>query len=203
MIGRLTGILLEKQPPEIMLDVQGVGYEILLPMTSFYHLPELNQPTTLFTHFIVREDAHQLYGFARKADRSLFRELIKTNGVGPKLALAILSAMSVEEFSYAIEREEVSKLVKIPGVGKKTAERLVVELKGRFKHNTQQHFFIESKTLPVSLPTSTEEQTIQDAISALVALGYKATEAEKTVKRIAKADLGSEQLIREALKAML
>lgn len=203
MIGRLTGILLEKQPPEILLDVQGVGYEILLPMTSFYHLPECNLPTTLFTHLVIREDAHQLYGFAHKADRTLFRELIKTNGVGPKLALAILSAMSVEEFSYAIEREEVSKLVKIPGVGKKTAERLVVELKGKFKETHTRDFFIESNRLPVSPSTNQDEPVIQDAISALVALGYRASEAEKTIKRIAKTDLGREQLIREALKAML
>ena len=112
MIGRLKGILLEKQPPEILLDVQGVGYELLLPMTSFYDLPEIGQETTLFTHLVVREDAHLLFGFAQKTDRTLFRELIKTNGVGPKLALAILSAMSVEQFAYAIEREELSKLVK-------------------------------------------------------------------------------------------
>ena len=134
MIGRLTGTLIEKQPPEILLDVQGVGYELLLPMTSFYNLPETGQQTTLFTHLVVREDAHLLFGFAHKNDRTLFRELIKTNGVGPKLALAILSAMSVEEFVYAVEREELSKLVKIPGVGKKTAERLLVELKGKFKN---------------------------------------------------------------------
>lgn len=205
MIGRLTGILAEKQPPEILLDVHGVGYELLLPMTSFYDLPELNQEVTLFTHFVVREDAQQLYGFSHKADRHLFRELIKTNGVGPKLGLAILSAMSVEEFSYAIEREEVSKLTKIPGVGKKTAERLVVELKGKFKDSVQRDFFIESKTLPSSSPTfeKMDNMAAQDAIAALIALGYKASEAEKAVKRVAKEDLNSEQLIREALKSML
>ncbi|MDG6897360.1 Holliday junction DNA helicase RuvA [Actinobacillus delphinicola] len=205
MIGRLTGILAEKQPPEILLDVHGVGYELLLPMTSFYDLPELNQEVTLFTHFVVREDAQQLYGFSHKADRHLFRELIKTNGVGPKLGLAILSAMSVEEFSYAIEREEVSKLTKIPGVGKKTAERLVVELKGKFKDSVQRDFFIESKTLPPSSPTleKMDNMAAQDAIAALIALGYKASEAEKAVKRVAKEDLNSEQLIREALKSML
>ncbi len=205
MIGRLTGILAEKQPPEILLDVHGMGYELLLPMTSFYDLPELNQEVTLFTHFVVREDAQQLYGFSHKADRHLFRELIKTNGVGPKLGLAILSAMSVEEFSYAIEREEVSKLTKIPGVGKKTAERLVVELKGKFKDSVQRDFFIESKTLPSSSPTleKMDNMAAQDAIAALIALGYKASEAEKAVKRIAKEDLNSEQLIREALKSML
>lgn len=119
MIGHLTGILMEKQPPEILLDVQGVGYELLLPMTSFYNLPEVGKQTSLFTHLVVREDAHLLFGFSQKTDRTLFRELIKTNGVGPKLALAILSAMSVDEFVYAIEREELSRLVKIPGLARK------------------------------------------------------------------------------------
>ncbi len=147
MIGHLTGRLVEKHPPEILLDVQGVGYELLLPMTSFYQLPDIGQQTALFTHLVVREDAHLLFGFSQKTDRTLFRELIKTNGVGPKLALAILSAMSVEEFAYAIEREELSKLVKIPGVGKKTAERLLVELKGKFKGIQQEDFFIESQHL--------------------------------------------------------
>lgn len=204
MIGRLSGILLEKQPPEILLDVQGVGYELLLPMTSFYNLPEVGLTTTLFTHFVVREDAHLLFGFSHKQDRTLFRELIKTNGVGPKLALAILSAMSVEEFAYAIEREELSKLVKIPGVGKKTAERLLVELKGKFKGVKQADFFIESSH--ISKPNQIEqtvEAPIDDAVAALVALGYKPAEAEKMVKKVAKADLSSEQLIREALKAAL
>lgn len=204
MIGRLNGILLEKQPPEILLDVQGVGYELLLPMTSFYNLPEVGQPTTLFTHFVVREDAHLLFGFSHKQDRTLFRELIKTNGVGPKLALAILSAMSVEEFAYAIEREELSKLVKIPGVGKKTAERLLVELKGKFKGVKQADFFIESSHISkLNQIEQTAEAPTDDAVAALVALGYKPTEAEKMVKKVAKSDLTSEQLIREALKAAL
>lgn len=200
MIGRLQGTLIEKQPPEILLNVQGVGYELLLPMTSFYNLPETGQECTLFTHFVVREDAHLLFGFSSKTDRTLFRELIKTNGVGPKLALAILSAMSVHEFAYAIEREELSKLIKIPGVGKKTAERLLVELKGKFKGVQQPDFFVESKSNmePVSLDVPTDE-----AIAALMALGYKSTDAEKMVKKVAKAELTSEQLIREALKAAL
>ncbi|WP_293731322.1 Holliday junction branch migration protein RuvA [uncultured Actinobacillus sp.] len=204
MIGRLQGKLIEKQPPEILLDVQGVGYELLLPMTSFYHLPEIGQDCTLFTHLVVREDAHLLFGFATKTDRTLFRELIKTNGVGPKLALAILSAMSVHEFAYAIEREELSKLVKIPGVGKKTAERLLVELKGKFKGVKKADFFVESQSIvapntePVLLDAPTDE-----AIAALMALGYKANDAEKMVKKVAKAGLTSEQLIREALKAAL
>ena len=203
MIGRLKGTLLEQQPPEILLDVQGVGYELLLPMTSFYNLPEIGQEATLFTHLVVREDAHLLFGFAQKTDRTLFRELIKTNGVGPKLALAILSAMSVEDFAYAIEREELSKLVKIPGVGKKTAERLLVELKGKFKGIKQTDFFIESSHIKMPSMATQNETPLDEAVSALIALGYKPAEAEKMVKKVAKPDLNSEKLIREALKAAL
>lgn len=203
MIGRLQGVLLEKQPPEILLDVQGVGYELLLPMTSFYNLPEVGKEATLFTHLVVREDAHLLFGFSQKNDRTLFRELIKTNGVGPKLALAILSAMSVNEFAYAIEREELSKLVKIPGVGKKTAERLLVELKGKFK-TAQSDFFMESRDLlPSESAVENRDQAVDEAVAALIALGYKPTEAEKMVKKVNKGDLSSEQLIRESLKNAL
>ena len=168
MIGRLKGILLEKQPPEILLDVQGVGYELLLPMTSFYDLPEIGQETTLFTHLVVREDAHLLFGFAQKTDRTLFRELIK-----------------------------------IPGVGKKTAERLLVELKGKFKDVRQSDFFVESKHIPSTSELRQAESSADEAVAALIALGYKPTDAEKMVKKVAKADLSSEQLIREALKAAL
>lgn len=204
MIGRLKGVLVEKQPPEVLLDVQGVGYELLLPMTSFYNLPEIGQETTLFTHLAVREDAHLLFGFSQKNDRTLFRELIKTNGVGPKLALAILSAMSVDEFAYAIEREELSKLVKIPGVGKKTAERLLVELKGKFKGAKQSDFFVESSHIAraenISVAT---DSPVDEAVAALIALGYKPADAEKMVKKVAQPDLTSERLIREALKAAL
>ncbi|TCP95974.1 Holliday junction DNA helicase subunit RuvA [Cricetibacter osteomyelitidis] len=204
MIGRLSGVLLEKQPPEILLDIQGVGYELLLPMTSFYNLPEIGQQVMLFTHLIVREDAHLLFGFSHKSDRTLFRELIKTNGVGPKLALAILSAMSVAEFAYAIEREELSKLVKIPGVGKKTAERLLVELKGKFKGTVQADFFVESNHIPQSQSAvENPDNPADEAVAALTALGYKPTDAEKMVKKIHKAEMSSEQLIREALKAAL
>lgn len=202
MIGRLTGVIIEKLPPEILLDVKGVGYELLLPMTSFYKLPENNNETTLFTHLVVREDAHILFGFVQKQERTLFRELIKTNGVGPKLALAILSAMSVQEFAYAIEREELSKLVKIPGVGKKTAERLLVELKGKFKGLTQTDFFVEHKV--GTIPEREVDSAVDEAIAALIALGYRSVEAEKMVKNVAKiSGNSSEQLIREALKNAL
>lgn len=203
MIGHLTGCIVEKQAPEILLDVNGVGYELLLPMTSFYELPDVGQTTSLFTHLVVREDAHLLFGFAQKTDRTLFRELIKTNGVGPKLALAILSAMSVDEFAYAIEREELSKLVKIPGVGKKTAERLLVELKGKFKQVKQSAFFVETSHISRQSAVDNLENPQNEAISALIALGYKPTEAEKMVKKVLAPNLSSEQLIREALKAAL
>ena len=203
MIGRLQGMVIEKQPPEILLDVQGVGYELLLPMTSFYSLPEINEQVTLFTHLVVREDAHLLFGFATKQDRTLFRELIKTNGVGPKLALAILSAMRVDEFVFAIEREELSKLVKIPGVGKKTAERLLVELKGKFSNVKKADFFVTEQSGIFSQQETYQDNPQDDAIAALVALGYKPLDAEKMVKRIDGADLNREQLIREALKSAL
>ena len=204
MIGHLTGILMEKQPPEILLDVQGVGYELLLPMTSFYNLPEVGKQTSLFTHLVVREDAHLLFGFSQKTDRTLFRELIKTNGVGPKLALAILSAMSVDEFAYAIEREELSRLVKIPGIGKKTAERLLVELKGKFKEVKTHDFFVQGDHLPsVNAETVAKIEPSNEAVAALIALGYKPLDAEKMVKKVSKPELSSEQLIREALKAAL
>ncbi|QIM62708.1 Holliday junction DNA helicase RuvA [Pasteurellaceae bacterium Orientalotternb1] len=201
MIGRLHGIILEKSPPEMVLDVQGVGYELLLPMTSFYNLPAVNEPTTIFTHLVVREDAHLLFGFAQKQDRTLFRELIKTNGVGPKLALAILSAMSVSQFATAVEQEDLAKLIKIPGVGRKTAERLLVELKGKFKSIAQSDFFVEQPAHQIV--ANDRPDPADEARDALIALGYKPADAEKMIKKVAKPDATSEQLIREALKNSL
>lgn len=136
MIGRLRGIIIEKQPPLVLLETGGVGYEVHMPMTCFYELPEAGQEAIIFTHFVVREDAQLLYGFNNKQERTLFKELIKTNGVGPKLALAILSGMSAQQFVNAVEREELGALVKLPGIGKKTAERLIVEMKDRFRGYT-------------------------------------------------------------------
>jgi Holliday junction DNA helicase RuvA len=201
MIGRLHGTVLEKSPPEILLDVQGVGYELLLPMTSFYHLPAIGETTTLFTHLVVREDAHLLFGFAQKQDRTLFRELIKTNGVGPKLALAILSAMSVGQFATAVEQEELAKLTKIPGVGRKTAERLLVELKGKFKGMAQSDFFAEPSV--EQIVASDQSDPADEARDALIALGYKPTDAEKMIKKVNKSGATSEQLIRDALRNSL
>lgn len=201
MIGRLHGKIIEKQPPEMVLDVQGVGYEILLPMTSFYDLPQLGEKTTIFTHLVIREDAHLLFGFAQKQDRTLFRELIKTNGVGPKLALAILSAMSVSQFANAVENEELAKLTKIPGIGRKTAERLLVELKGKFKGMTQGDFFVEQSHDKIVVSSQTDPA--DEARDALIALGYKPADAEKMIKKVNKVGATSEQLIREALKNSL
>lgn len=133
MIGRLRGIIIEKQPPLVLLEVGGVGYEVHMPMTCFYELPDAGKEAIVFTQFVVREDAQLLYGFNNKQERMLFRELIKTNGVGPKLALAILSGMSAPQFVNAVEREDPAALIKLPGIGKKTAERLIVEMKDRFK----------------------------------------------------------------------
>lgn len=201
MIGRLHGKILEKSPPEMVLDVNGVGYEILLPMTSFYNLPQINEETTVFTHLVVREDAHLLFGFSQKQDRTLFRELIKTNGVGPKLALAILSAMSVSQFATAVEQEELAKLTKIPGIGRKTAERLLVELKGKFKGMAQSDFFAEQPIEPIEIHHS--HSPADEARDALIALGYKPADAEKMIKKVSQSAATSEQMIREALKNAL
>ncbi|AIK17615.1 Holliday junction branch migration protein RuvA [Glaesserella parasuis] len=202
MIGRLCGRIIEKSPPSMVLDVQGVGYEVLMPMTSFYNLPDLNEDTMIFTHLVIREDAHLLFGFVQKQERMLFRELIKTNGVGPKLALAILSAMSVSEFMSAIEQEELAKLIKIPGIGRKTAERLLVELKGKF--STLFHHEISILQPSGNLLSMASMSPVNEAIDALISLGYKAADAEKMVKKVnRKSESTSEQLIREALKNAL
>ncbi len=208
MIGRLRGELLEKQPPEVLLEVAGLGYEIQLPMSSFYHLPEVGQEAIIYTHFVVREDAQLLYGFADKKERAMFRELIKVNGVGPKLALAILSGMSATQFVICIENDDVSTLVKLPGVGKKTAERLLVEMRDRLKGWTGADLFTPATSAApldsvVENTFASAAATSDEAISALVALGYKNQQAEKMVKQVNKGAMTSEALIREALRALV
>ncbi|AUX93769.1 Holliday junction branch migration protein RuvA [Mixta gaviniae] len=204
MIGRLRGIILEKQPPLVLIEANGVGYEIHMPMTCFYALPELNQETIIFTQFIVREDAQLLYGFTSKQERALFRELIKVNGVGPKLALAILSGMSAQQFVTAVEREEVATLVKLPGVGKKTAERLVVEMKDRFKGMHGDLFGGDATFTLTSENAAPESNDAEaEAVAALVALGYKPQEASRMVSKVGRPDADCETLIREALRAAL
>ncbi len=197
MIGRLHGVLLEKQPPQLLLDVGGVGYEISAPMTTFYELPETGNEITLHTHLAVREDAHVLYGFLREQDRLLFRTLIKVSGVGPKLALAILSGMSADEFAGCVQNGDSALLTRLPGVGKKTAERLVVELKDRLKD-------WQGTTLTAGISTNRAapaSDALKDAISALVSLGYKPQEASRMVSQLESDGLASEELIRLALKA--
>ncbi|MGO4742140.1 Holliday junction branch migration protein RuvA [Serratia quinivorans] len=204
MIGRLRGYILEKQPPLVLLEANGVGYEVHMPMTCFYELPELGQEAIVFTQFVVREDAQLLYGFNDKQERALFRELIKVNGVGPKLALAILSGMSAQQFVSAVEREEITSLIKLPGVGKKTAERLVVEMKDRFKGLNGDLFNSSSEiTLPATAAQAAELDAEAEAASALVALGYKPQEASRMVSKIAKPGADCETLIRDALRAAL
>jgi len=206
MIGRIRGTLAEKQPPEILVDVAGVGYEIHMPMTSFYQLPAVGEEVVVYTHFVVREDAQLLFGFADKMERGLFRELIKANGVGPKLGLAILSGMSAGQFLTSVQNEDVSALVSLPGIGKKTAERLVVELKDRLAK------FGKTQSIVMPPPSSdllsgnsivALNDVREEAQSALIALGYKPAQASKLVDSVYKEGVESEALIREALKAAL
>lgn len=196
MIGRLQGVVLSKQAPDLLLDVQGVGYELLVPLNTFFDIPDIGETVTLHTHFVVREDAQQLYGFSQLEERVLFRHLIKVNGVGPKMALAILSGMSASEFSRCVQRDEVATLVKIPGVGKKTAERLLIEMRDKISsivdNGSEQP--VEQVTQDISL----------EAESALTALGYRPQDAAKMVNRVADEHItNAEELIRAALKSMV
>jgi len=207
MIGRLRGVLLEKQPPEVLIEVSGVGYEVQLPMSSFYALPDAGQEAIIYTHFVVREDAQLLYGFADKHERAMFRELIKVNGVGPKLALAILSGMSANQFVQCIHNDAVTTLVKLPGVGKKTAERLVVEMKDRLKNWTGADLLTPESDKMVfedEFTSSAAKSNAKDeAISALVSLGYKPAMAEKVIQQVYQEGMDCEALIRSSLKSML
>ncbi|HAS6090027.1 Holliday junction branch migration protein RuvA [Vibrio vulnificus] len=204
MIGRLRGILLEKQPPELLIEVNGIGYEVQMPMSCFYELPNIGEEAIIYTHFVVREDAQLLYGFNTVKERALFREVIKANGVGPKLGLAILSGMTASQFVASVEREDISTLVKLPGVGKKTAERLVVEMKDRLKDWSAGDLFTPfTDAAPVDSGSASSNSAEEEAVSALLALGYKPVQASKVVSQIAKPDMTSEQLIREALKSMV
>lgn len=200
MIGRISGVLLEKQAPELLLDVNGVGYEVHAPMTTIYQLPELGQAVTLHTHFVVREDAQLLYGFADLQERSLFRALIKVNGVGPKLALTILSGIDSGEFVRCVRDGDTVSLVRLPGVGKKTAERLLVEMKDRLKDWQLDTASVESG----ATTTVSKGSIVGEAESALIALGYKPQEASKAISAVNNDNVTSaEELIRLALKNMV
>ncbi|MEX1082255.1 MAG: Holliday junction branch migration protein RuvA [Halofilum sp. (in: g-proteobacteria)] len=198
MIGRLTGILTEKQPPGLLVDVGGVGYELEAPLSTFYDLPETGAQVSLFTHLVVREDAHLLYGFAREAERRLFRVLLKVSGVGPRMALAILSGMTADEFARSVESDDTTALTRLPGIGKKTAQRLIVEMRDRL----EQGDFAGALAPGASAPESASEgDSIADATSALVALGYRPAEASRMVRPFASAGSSTEDLIRSALQA--
>ncbi|TMP88664.1 Holliday junction branch migration protein RuvA [Pseudoalteromonas ruthenica] len=206
MIGRIRGLLVEKQPPEVLVEAAGIGYEINLPMSCFYALPECGEQVTLYTHFVVREDAQLLFGFNTKNERALFRELLKANGVGPKLGLGILSGMSAEQFIHCVHHGDASTLVKLPGVGKKTAERLVLEMKDRLKDWGPDLFTPHTDAAPIDAPngdTLVASHAQDDAVAALEALGYKNAQAVKSVKAVAKPGMASEEMIKQALKAML
>jgi Holliday junction DNA helicase RuvA len=200
VIGRLRGTLAEKQPPHLVIDVNGVGYELEVPMTTLYRLPAVGEPLTLHTHLVVREDAQLLYGFYEKRDRELFRELIRLNGVGPKLALALMSGLEVDELVRCVQAQDTSALMKVPGVGKKTAERLLVELKDRFKAWETLPGMSTLVIEPSAGPAVSNAEN--DAVSALISLGYKPQEASRAVAGIKEDGLSSEDLIRRALKGM-
>lgn len=182
MIGQIRGIILEKQPPQLLVDVHGVGYEIDAPMSTFYQLPDTGKEITLFTHFVVREDTQHLYGFFTRDERLLFRTLLKVNGVGPRLALTILSSASPEEFVQCVLNNDTASLVRMPGIGKKTAERLVIEMRDKLSdfHGASA---AEGASL-IKQDNQGSHQSLQDAVSALISLGYKQQEANRMVTKI-------------------
>jgi len=188
MIGRLTGQLAQKNPPQILLDVHGVGYEIDVPMSTFYNLPETGQSATLLTHLAVREDGHFLYGFLTESERFAFRQLLKISGIGARTALSVLSGLSVGDLAAAVARQEAGRLTKVPGIGKKTAERLLLELKGKL-----------ADAIPSALPTASDHSG--DILNALLALGYNEKEAHGAMKTLP-ADVGTSEGIRQALRLL-
>ena len=203
MIGRICGTLVHKQAPDILVDVAGVGYEIQVPMTTLFQLPELGSEVVLVTHFVVREDAQLLYGFIDERDRTLFRQLIKVNGVGPKLGLTILSGMDSNSFVRCVQHDDISSLVARPGVGKKTAERLLIEMRDKLKDWLAQSDGGESPASAAG-PAVAAGNIVGDAESALIALGYKPQDASRMVAAVNDdAIVDSEALIRLALKSMI
>ena len=191
MIGRLSGILLEKNPPQVLLDVGGVGYEVDVPMSTFYNLPKIGEKVSLFTQLIVREDAHLLYGFATESERATFKQLLKVSGVGPKVGLAVLSGMSVNDLAEAVATQESGRLTRVPGIGKKTAERLLLELKDKLKVDVRITVGGE-----IAKPSSAA-----DILNALMSLGYNEKEALYAIKQLPKEVTVSEG-IRHALKSL-
>ena len=200
MIGRISGVLLEKKTPELLVDVNGVGYEVLVSLTTYFELPDEGTPATLHTHLVVREDVQQLYGFGTLGERELFRNLIKVNGVGPKMALTILSGMNASDLVRCVQCDDVSALVRLPGVGKKTAERLLIELRDKVANLSHAQPSSESTHLSRVQPDAMEE-----AESALIALGYKPQEAARMITAVHQEDekLETSELVRKALKSVV
>lgn len=204
MIGRIRGVLAEKQAPDVLIDINGLGYDVQVPMSTIYQLPAVGQDVTLHTHLVVREDAQLLYGFYTLQERRMFRSLIKVSGVGPKMALAILSGMAVEEFVRTVRVNDIAGLTRMPGVGRKTAERLIVEMKDRLEEWGDDLVAPDYTGSLVDAPP-TERQLSQEAEAALVALGYKPAEATRIIAKALKADpslSSSDELIRQALRSM-
>lgn len=198
MIGLLRGRVIQKQPPFLMLDVNGVGYEIEAPMSTFYDLPPGEDTVTLFTHLAIRDDAHVLYGFVHDADRLLFRSLLKVSGVGGKMALAILSGMGNEEFSLCVQSGDAQALTRLPGIGKKTAERLIIEMRDRLVPLDTAAASLTGRTAGASEGPQTADG---DAVSALIALGYRPNDASKMVRKVASDGMDTENIIKAALQA--
>jgi Holliday junction DNA helicase RuvA len=199
MIGRLRGEIVYKHPPQLMLDVGGVGYELESPMSTFYDLPAVGETVTLVTHLAVRDDAQILYGFLRDGDRALFRNLLKVTGVGARMALAILSGMDAQRFALCVQQEDVTALTRLPGIGKKTAQRLVMEMRDRLDSLPAG----PPAGLPAAVPAgSGEDDALTDAVSALTALGYKPVDANRMARAVDDGAKTSEEIIRAALKAV-
>ncbi len=198
MIGRLRGILEAKKPPYLLVEVNGIGYEVQAPMSTIYHLPDVGQNITLFIHFHVREDAQILYGFGEERERALFRALIKVSGVGPKMGLAILSGIDVLDFIKCVDQREIAPLIRLPGVGKKTAERLIIEMAGKLDMSFDDH--ITRKLFTEALDSVSPKAVEEEAISALIALGYKPQEATRAVGKVVYEGATSQELIRRALR---
>ncbi len=197
MIGRLRGELVSKDPPFLLLEVNGVGYDIESPMSTFYNLPAIGQQVLLYTHLAIRDDAHVLYGFASESERSLFRALLKVSGVGAKMALVILSGMSADEFAVCIQAGDSASLVRLPGIGKKSAERLIVEMRDRLDKLD----LGQGVVLPGARSQDAARTPVSDAVGALIALGYKPNDASRMVRAQECEGLSSEEIIRAALKA--
>lgn len=199
MIGQIRGTILEKQPPFLLVDVNGIGYELDAPMSTFYQLPDIGQTVLLLTHFIVREDAQHLYAFYTREERLLFRALLKVNGVGPRLALTILSSVTPDEFVRSVLNNDAASLTRLPGIGKKTAERLVIEMRDRLADWYQRK---DGDALQKPIDNQGRHHVLQDAIAALIALGFKQQEANRMITHIDNGTHSSEELIRHALQEM-